>query len=161
LRDRSVGPRRRRLRLAGYDYSRPGAYFVTICARDHQCLFGEIVAGAMRRNQIGETVAACWNEIPRHYANVVLDAFVVMPNHLHGILLLTDLVGAGHARPLPLIVGSFKSAASRRVGARIWQRDYWEHIIRSEDELNRIRHYVDDNPLCWPADPENPAAGRR
>jgi len=118
------------IRLAGYDYSRVGAYFVTLCAVDRKCLFGEIVAGEMRLNQIGTLVASCWGEIPKHFPNVTLDEFVVMPNHLHGILLLGDAV-AGHARPLPVIVGSFKSAVSRLAGFPVWQRSYWDRIIRS------------------------------
>ncbi|MEK7404920.1 MAG: hypothetical protein AAB225_07405 [Acidobacteriota bacterium] len=78
-----------------------------------------------------------------------------MPNHLHGILLFTD-VGAGHARPLPVVVGAFKAAVSKRVGHGVWQRNYYEHIVRNEAELNRIRHYTEDNPGNWLADPENP-----
>ena len=148
-------PRRHRLRLAGFDYSQAGAYFVTICARNHQRLFGDIVDGQMRCNRTGGIVAACWDAIPHHFAHVTVDAFVVMPNHIHGVLLFMDLVGAGHAQPLPVVVGSFKSAASRLIGANIWQRNYWEHIIRSSRELDSIRDYIEDNPLRWLADPEN------
>ena len=90
-------------------------YFVTLCAVDRKCLFGEIVDDEMRLNQIGTVVASCWGEIPKRFPNVTLDEFVVMPNHLHGILLLGDAV-AGHARPLTVIVGSFKSAVSRFPG---------------------------------------------
>ena len=155
-------PRRHRLRLAGFDYSQAGAYFVTICARNHQRLFGEIADGQMRCNRRGSIVAACWDAIPGHFGHVTIDAFVVMPNHIHGVLLFVDAVGAGHARPLPVVVGSFKSAASRLIGANIWQRNYWEHIIRSNRELDSIRDYIEDNPLRWLADPENlaPAAFR-
>jgi REP element-mobilizing transposase RayT len=78
------------MRLAGYDYSRVGAYFVTLCAVDRKCVFGEIVADEMRLNQIGTVVASCWGEIPKHFPNITLDEFVVMPNHMHGILLLGD-----------------------------------------------------------------------
>lgn len=85
-----------------------------------------------------------------------LDAFVTMPNHIHGILMLTDTVKAGHARPLPTIIGGFKSAVSRRVGSAVWQRSYWDRVIRNQNELNFIRHYIDENPLCWPSDQENP-----
>ena len=136
------------IRLAGYDYSRVGAYFVTLCAVDRKCLFGEIVAGEMRLNQIGMLVASCWGEIPKHYPNVTLDEFVVMPNHLHGILLLGDAVD-GHTRPLPVIVGSFKSAVSRLAGFPVWQRSYWDRIIRSEAELNQARRYTRENPSRW------------
>jgi putative transposase len=140
------------MRLAGFDYSSAGAYFVTVCTRNRQCLFGEIVEGQIRCNQTGELVAWCWGEIPHHFPHVILDAFVVMPNHVHGVLLLTDAVGAGHAQPLPTIVGSFKSAASARVGTSIWQRNYWEHIVRSERALNRIRRYIAENPSQWETD---------
>ena len=112
--------KRQRMRLECYDYSRAGAYFVTLCAMDRKCLFGEIVADLMRLNQIGTVVASCWGEIPKHFPNVTPDEFVVMPNHPHGILLLGDAV-VGHARPLPVIVGSFKSAVSRLAGFQVWQ----------------------------------------
>ncbi|MFB3779059.1 MAG: hypothetical protein ACE141_15685 [Bryobacteraceae bacterium] len=82
---------------------------MTVCTSGRRCLFGQIENGEIRSSLIGVAVASCWEEIPRHFDNVVLDAFALMPNHLHGILILTDPVGAGHARPLPTIVGSFKS----------------------------------------------------
>jgi putative transposase len=148
-------PCRHRLRLAGFDYSETGAYFVTICARNRQRLFGEIVEGQIRCSRSGSIVASCWDAIPRHFGHVALDAFVVMPNHVHGVLLFLEAVGAGHARPLQVVVGSFKSAASRLIGASVWQRNYWEHIIRSDGELDSIRSYIEDNPLRWLTDPEN------
>jgi putative transposase len=159
-------PRRKRLRLAGFDYSEFGAYFVTICTRKRECLLGEVVGGQLTLNARAESVRAAWNEIPDHFSGIALDGFVIMPNHVHGILLFTDGVGAvacparcGRARTLPVVVGSFKSAASRQIGERIWQRNYWERVIRNEDELNRIRTYIDENPFRWPADPENLARG--
>lgn len=109
----------------------------------------------MARNSAGDVAASCWYEISNYCNNVELDAFVTMPNHIHGILMLTD-VAAGHARPLPTIIGSFKSAVSRRVGSAVWQRSYWERIIRNASELNFIRHYIDENPACWQSDEENP-----
>jgi len=139
--------KRQHMRLADYDYSRAGAYFVTLCAVDRKCLFGEVVADEMRLNQIGSVVVSCWGEIPKHFPNVTLDEFAVMPNHLHGILLL-----AGHARPLPVIVGSFKSAVSRLAGFPVWQRSYWDRIIRSEAELNQARRYTWENPSRWSTD---------
>jgi putative transposase len=155
-------PRRKQLRLSGFDYSTVGAYFVTICTRNRQLLLGEVVDGELTLNVMGEAVKVAWNDIPNHFTGVALDAFVIMPNNVHGILLLTDIVGAeacparcGHARTLPMIVGSFKSTASRQIGNRIWQRSYWERVLRNEDELNRCRAYIDKNPLRWPTDPEN------
>jgi len=148
--------KRQRMRLASYDYSRAGAYFVTVCVRDRKCLFGAIEAEEMCSTRIGQTVASCWLEIPKHFPNAALDEFVIMPNHLHGIILLNDVV-AGHARPLPVIIGSLKTAVSRQAGVSVWQRSYWERIIRSEAELNQARRYIEENPARWPADKENPA----
>lgn len=110
-------------------------------------------------------VARCWSDIPNHFPAAALDSFVIMPNHVHGILLFTEDVGAaacpaqcGRARTLQTVVGSFKSAVSRQIGVSIWQRNYWERVIRNEDELNRIRTYIDKNPARWQNDPENPSA---
>jgi putative transposase len=150
-----VEPRRRSLRLAGFDYSQPGAYFVTICTGNRRCTLGEIRDCEMRLNHAGQVIAACWDEIPLHFPNAELDAFVVMPNHVHGILVLTE-PRARHASPLHVIVSSFKAAVSKRIGRALWQRNYFEHVIRGEKELNRIRGYIEDNPANWPTDEENP-----
>ena len=138
---------RQKMRLPGFDYSQPGAYFVTLCARNRLHLFGEIRDGRLAPNKIAQGVESCWNAIPDHFPYVTLDAFVVMPNHVHGILLFTEPVVAGHARPLPVVIGSFKSAVSRLIGSNIWQRSYWERVLRNEDKLNTARHYIDDNPF--------------
>jgi len=173
---------RRSIRLKGYDYTQAGAYFVTICTKDRACLFGDVADGVMRLNQMGHIVRQCWLAIPDHFPHVLLDEFVVMPNHVHGILVImpTHDVGATHASPLQnddtptrprgpqprsvaSIVGSFKSAAAKRInehrgtpGAPIWQRNYYEHIIRDDESLNLIRNYIADNPLRWQIDAENP-----
>jgi putative transposase len=144
--------RRRSLHLPEFDYSTPGAYFVTICALDRKCAFGEIVEGDMRMNELGELVAGCWNEIPSHFPNAGMDAFIVMPNHIHGVLLFSWV---GCIRPLQVVVGAFKAAVSRRAGFPVWQRDYYEHVIRCEAELNLVRHNIQDNPAHWLADHEN------
>lgn len=186
---------RRSIRLKGYDYAEAGAYFVTIVSRNRVCMFGDISGGEMRLNDTGRIVEQCWGEIPEHFSNVDLDAFVVMPNHLHGIIVITPPVGATHESPMPdarlppagathasplpggvwhggprrqslgVIVGSFKSAVTRRLnlmhgasGPTMWQRNYFEHIIRSDESLSSIRQYVFDNPGRWEADRENPAA---
>ena len=169
---------RRSIRLKGYDYTQPGAYFITICTQDRAFLFGEVVDGEMRLNEYGRIAWGCWKEIPLHFPQAELDAFVVMPNHVHGIIVIAG-VGATHASPLPLssdarprgpqrqsvssIVGSFKSAVTRRIneyrctpGAPVWQRNYYEHIIRDEKSLNRIREYIVTNPMRWAVDNENP-----
>lgn len=169
---------RRSIRLSGYDYTRAGAYFVTICTWGRACLFGNVIDETMQLNDVGRAVLMCWEQIPRHFPRVELDEFVVMPNHVHGILVLAvdtdrgtacraptmERFGKPVARSLPTIVRSFKSAASKRVnelvgvsGAPIWQRNYHEHIIRNEQALNAIRQYIQDNPSQWALDGENPA----
>ncbi len=174
---------RRSIRLKGYDYTHVGAYFVTLCTQNHECLFGEVVDGEMQLNAYGRIVQACWDEIPIHFPNVELDAFVIMPNHIHGIIVLAErpnIVGARHAVPLrnverfgdpiqgsmPTIIRSFKSAATKRInemrsapGTPVWQRNYYEHIIRDEETLNLIRQYIVDNPLNWALDRENSLYG--
>jgi putative transposase len=169
---------RRSIRLKGYDYTQAGAYFVTIVTQDRECLFGEVVEGEMRVNPFGEIVAWAWNDLPNHNPHVELDAFVVMPNHVHGIVLIVDdLVGAGsepaptmamvttRRHGLPEIVRQFKTFSARRINARrgtpgatVWQRNYYEHIIRNDHSLQRIREYIATNPLRWHLDVENPNA---
>jgi putative transposase len=167
---------RRSIRLRGYDYSQAGAYFVTVCAYQRQCLFGAVIEGQMVLNEVGKIAQACWNEIPAHFPRVELDAFVVMPNHVHGIIVMMD-AGRGTAcraptaesfgKPvpgsLPTIVRSFKSAVTRRInqwrttpGQPVWQRNYFEHIVRNESALDRIRGYIETNPARWALDRENP-----
>jgi REP element-mobilizing transposase RayT len=183
---------RRSIRLAGYDYSQAGDYFVTICVHDRMCLFGEIINGEMRLNDAGKIVKQCWDEIPAHFPHVVLDEYVVMPNHVHGIIILVNSdVGATHASPLhdaspqrnnvssarprgpqrhsiASIVGSFKSATTKRINEHrgtprlpVWQRNYYEHIIRNDESLNRIREYIITNPLRWHTDNQNPSGKRQ
>ena len=176
--------RRHSIRLKGYDYSVAAAYFVTICTQDRMLLFGDIVTDAMRVNQYGGVVLECWESIPDHFPGARLDAFVVMPNHIHGIIQLADAareVGAQHAAPsqsnphrpladrhvqpasLGATVRSFKSAVARRInsqretpGMPVWQRNYYDHVIRDESELLRIREYILANPARWVEDEENP-----
>ncbi|WP_275099951.1 transposase [Sedimenticola hydrogenitrophicus] len=176
----SPKPHRRSLRLRGYDYSQAGAYFVTICTRDRLCLFGEIVDGVMHLNSAGEMIQSIWNEIPLYYPGTEVDKWVIMPNHMHGIL---GLVGAGpRACPdrapshgsrqrsgparlsLPDLVHRFKSLATKRYidgvkqsgwppfPGQLWQRNYWERIIRDEAELDLTREYIRNNPAQWELD---------
>jgi putative transposase len=279
---------RRSIRLKGYDYTQPGAYFITICTHGRECLFGEIIDGEMHLNEAGQIVVQTWQDLPNHVPNVQLDAFVVMPNHVHGIIIITDhaegigaglkparttmgpdsaadsgstagpgsvgagsvgagsvgagSVGAGSepapttttapgsaagfgpttgsgpvgagptmgsgptAAPgsttgsdpvgagsepaptepaptepaptepaptrssygLPEIVRQFKTFSARRInelrgtpGTPVWQRNYYEHIIRNESSLNRIRQYIAENPARWDADQENPQRPHR
>lgn len=172
----SSKPHRRSIRLKGYDYSRPGEYFVTLCTEHREMLFGEIVNGEMRLNPFGEIVQSCWDDLVDHYAHVELDAFMIMPNHVHGIIRLTDvnvgadMVGAGlkpapaRRHGLPEIVRAFKTFSARRInvlrqteGITVWQRNYYEHIIRSDIEWNAIAGYIENNPANWNVDSDNPA----
>jgi putative transposase len=169
-------PQRKSMHLRDYDYANPGYYFVTICTRDKRCLFGDVVADEMILNEVGLIVDACWRAIPDHFAMVVLDQHVAMPNHVHGIVGLGDIVRARHASPLRDdrcvslgdVIGSFKSAVTRQLrllpgmaGASIWQRNYYDHVIRSEASLHAIREYIINNPAQWAMDKENPSVSSR
>jgi len=157
---------RRSIRLRGYDYSQPGKYSVTICTLDKEHLFGEVVEGEMHRNELGEYVALCWGWLPRQYPYVDLDEWIVMPNHLHGILVITDRRGGSRTAPtkrktLGSLVGAFKTVSTDwrnqqrgTPGTVMWQRDFYDHIILNEDELNKIREYIRTNPLQWDTDPD-------
>ncbi len=165
---------RRSIRLQDYDYSLAGAYFVTICASGRECLFGEVAGGVERLNETGRVVQECWNDIPGHFPHAELDEFVVMPNHLHGIIVIDRRGTACRARidesfgrpvagSLPTIIRSFKSAAAKRInalrdnpGAPVWQRNYYERVIRDDRELNGIRQYIADNPAKWEQDENHP-----
>ncbi len=172
--------RRRSGRLKGFDYSRPGAYFVTICTHLRSALLGEVVGDEMRLNDYGRIVWRCWNDLPKHYGHVELVAFVAMPNHIHGIAVLVEdkgssstNVGAG-LKPaptrratrhgLPEVVRAFKTFSSRSInelrgtrGIPVWQRGYYERVVRSEEELNRIREYIMANPVRWLEDRYHPS----
>ncbi len=169
--DRSIIKKRKPLRLKEYDYSLEGSYFVTICTKDRENLFAQIVGGEMSLNQYGKIVQSCWEELPNHYSTIMLDEFVVMPNHVHGIIIIIDdVVGAG-LRPAPTrdkryplseIIRAFKSFSARRInekrntlGISVWQRNYYEHIIRNERSLYKIREYIRTNPEQWIGDKEN------
>ncbi len=167
-------------RLKGYDYAQEGAYFVTVCTHRREHLFGAVVEGEMRCNAFGEIVWACWDDLPNHYANIELDACIVMPNHIHGIILITgdihvharDRVGAG-LRPAPTntvtavskkhglteVVRALKSFSARRInplrgtpGTPVWQRSFHDHIIRSEGACTALREYIACNAAQWAAD---------
>jgi len=232
------GQNRRSIRLQGYDYSRAGAYFVTICTQNRECLFGDIVHGEMRLNDAGRVVADEWLKTAEIRTEIELDAWVVMPNHFHGILVIAcrgtacrardndnatlgtapttlgtapttlgtapttlgtapttlgtapttlgtapttmgtapTTMGTARRAPtverfggpvsgsVPTIVRAFKSAVTKRInelrqspGAKLWQRNYWEHIVRNEPELIRIREYIRNNPARWEWDQLCPA----
>jgi REP element-mobilizing transposase RayT len=223
---------RRSIRLKRYDYTQRGAYFVTICTHQRNCLFGEIVDGEIKLNTNGEIARGSWLSIPRHFKNVELDEFVIMPNHLHGIIIIdssevvgealanqdfsqlfsevvgealanqdfsqlfSEVVGEALAnqdfskqqnlsgqcfaptvhtgetvkingtkpQSLAAITQNYKSVSTRQInrmnkakGNVIWQRNYYEHIIRNEEALNNIREYIVNNSINWVKDQENPA----
>ena len=192
---------RRSIRLKGYDYAQCGAYFITICTQDRQCLLGEIQNGEMHLNEIGYMVQNAWNELPAKYTGIDIDESIIMPNHMHGIIILPAPVGAGpracpeykQPRPnsnarnnadyiptqtghpqggaptLPDIVHRYKSFTTSEYRTnvvklnwppfpgRLWQRNYYERIIRNDSEINRIRLYIINNPLRWDDDENNPA----
>jgi putative transposase len=146
-------PERKSPRIREFDYATAGVYFVTACVRSRACILGTVVDDEMRLSRVGEIVARSWRAIPAHFVSAALDAFVVMPNHVHGIIWLSR---AGHAPPLPAVIGSFKGAASRAAGRPLWQRSFHDRVIRNESELQELRQYVLDNPLKWALDRENP-----
>ncbi len=161
---------RKSIRLKEYDYSQAGYYFVTICTRNREHLFGEIVDGNTELNDFGKIVDDCIKNILQHFEFSDIDYYCIMPNHVHLILIISDTVGNRHAcslqsnvqnrnhQALPVIIGSLKSAISKmihRIDSNInfvWQKSYYEHIIRNENELFEIRKYIEYNPLNWNED---------
>ena len=155
------------MRLKGFDYSLPGAYFITVITHQRECLFGEVVDGEMRVNQFGNIVERTWMDLPTHYPQVTLEAFVVMPNHVHGIVVINDFSrGGSETLPykmmqhgLPEIVRAFKSFSARRInlvknthGVAVWQRSFYDHIIRDDRDCRNIWEYIQVNPQKWQED---------
>jgi putative transposase len=181
---------RRSIRLRGYDYTQAGAYFVTLCVQGRECLFGTGAAGEMILIELGQIVQEEWKRSSEIRREIELDEFVVMPNHTHGIVWIVEMNDVrAHGRPpqpgsTPLVradgrppqrapkslgsfVAGFKSAATKRIneqrgmpGVPVWQHNYYEHIIRNDADLQRIREYIANNPLKWELDqlhPSNPS----
>ena len=204
MKPKSNLPRRRAMRLRGYDYSQPGAYFVTICVQHRQCLFGAIIDRKMHLNEIGEIVVEYWNRIPQHFFSVEIGEYVIMPNHIHGII-AWDIAEARSPNPqenakkrrgevtspslgknaearspnpqenarkrrgevtspsLGKIVAYFKYQSTKHInqhhntpGTRIWQRNYHDHIIRDDIDLQRLCEYIQNNPRKWELDQLHP-----
>jgi len=162
---------RRSIRLKEYNYSQIGAYFVTLCVKHRESLLGHILDGKMRMNEVGRIVEDCWRWLCGQYEYVSLDEWIVMPNHLHRVVLIVDKCRGGSRtaptnvvrKPLGRLIGTFKTISTKRInemcdtsGISFWQRNYYEHIIRNENELNNIREYIRYNPLQWQFDRENP-----
>ena len=164
--------RRDSIRLPWWDYSRPGWYFVTVCTNKRQCVLGEIVEGSMALSPAGLIVEEEWWRATTVRQHVELDEFVIMPNHLHGILVINgdqgktshrDVSTWSRLRPhsLGAIIGQFKSVCTKRIRGQGfpqfgWQRRFYEHIIRDERSLGNIRQYIVDNPAKWELDDDNP-----
>ncbi|MCK4800223.1 transposase [Candidatus Parcubacteria bacterium] len=167
---------RQSMRLENYDYSQDGYYFTTICAKNKIECFGEIIDGKMVLNECGEIVKKCWYDLPNHYHNCRLDEFIIMPNHNHGIIIIDNsVVGTGlkpvRTKPIPTgakqyslseIIRGFKTFSSRKINEQNvnlifrWQSRFYDHIIRNEKSLDKIREYIVNNPLKWELDRNNP-----
>lgn len=161
---------RRSIRLRGYDYSQNGVYFVTLCTQNRECLFGRIVGGEIRLNDFGMIISDTWIWMKKQYDYVDLGEFVIMPNHFHGLLLIHKCRGGSRtapterSKPLGRLLGVFKTVSTKRIngirqtpGVAVWQRNYYEHIVRDDDESSRIREYTIGNPANWDHDEDNPA----
>lgn len=173
---------RHSIRLKDYDYSQAGAYFVTLCAYQRQCWFGEIKSGHMHLNQIGKIVANEWLRTPEIRPDFQLGEWIIMPNHIHGIVIITEpfdgdknvedarnMMSASNAplqqkpNSLSSFIAGFKSAVTKQINLLrhnrdlpIWQRNYYESIIRDEKSLAAIREYIINNSSRWQNDPDNP-----
>ena len=179
------------LRLEEYDYSFVGAYFVTICTWGRKCLFGEIADSIMGLNETGQIVQSNWEDLPNRFPSIEIDEFVVMPNHIHGIIVISGAHGSIHKMSvraiheslvekstaydnktkrrnmlLPKVIGYFKMNTAKKInqlrntpGIPVWQRNYYDHIIRNERSLTAIQQYIQNNPAMWPQDLDNPNVG--
>ena len=175
---------RRSIRLKGYNYAQAGFYFITICCQDRACLFGDVVDGEMKLNDSGKIANGCWMEIPDHFPNAVLHKHIVMPNHIHGIIELksesvgtenfpphknvaNDTVGTNNhsslrspSKTIGSIIRGFKIGVTKWMRQNtdvydVWQRNYYEHIIRNEQSYQTITKYIINNPLKWAEDKFN------
>jgi putative transposase len=177
---------RRSIRLPNYDYSQSGAYYITIVNWHRECLFGDVVDGEVVLSKFGLVAKQQWENLPNRFPNIILGAFVIMPNHMHGVIVI--MTGRGTAGNLndhdgefsrraptheqyqkpvkgsiPTMVRSYKSSVSYRINLMrgtqdipVWQRNYYEHIIRNERDLQNKTDYIEANPMLWAEDDENP-----
>jgi REP element-mobilizing transposase RayT len=163
--------KRKRIRLRYYDYRRTGLYFVTICTHDRRSSLGTIREGKVHLSPLGTLTEACWRSIPEHSPHVELDLHVVMPNHVHGLVAIDAETEPSESKRIPgelrpgslgAIVGPFKAAVTRAARAEgivgtdpVWQRGFWEHIVRGPEALERIQRYIVENPSRWSYDSQN------
>ncbi|MFH1062156.1 MAG: transposase [Candidatus Omnitrophota bacterium] len=178
-------PKRKQIRLKNYDYSQPGYYYITICIDNRECIFGDIIDNRIYLNNVGKMVDQTLRTLPEYYQNITIDNYIVMPNHIHGII---QIVGAGfpcpnniinqsihnhdnnnpingrgnHAPTINYIIGYFKYQSTKQInklqntpGKKIWQRSFYDHVIRTNDSLNKIREYIVNNPATWVNDEHN------
>ena len=168
---------RRSIRLKDYNYSSNGAYFLTICVRNRECLLGKIENEQMILNEYGEIVKDIWENLPNQVSDIDLDEYVIMPNHFHAILVINksdnseyfdknlDISDQKNRRKmiLPKVVGRFKMLTAkvinqnRKIEGSFWQRNYYEHIIRNEEDFHQIREYIINNPMQWELDENYPS----
>jgi len=170
---RNPDKNRKSIRLKGHDYSKSNAFFVTICIKDSKIKPGEINDDKFLPNDYGLSVEESWHWLESHFDYVELDEYIIMPNHLHGVILVTDIRRGGSraaptakmpkTKPLGQLIGAFKTVSTKIInrmrnssGVQIWQRNYFERIIRNEKELVKIREYISKNPVQWNIDKENP-----
>jgi putative transposase len=174
---KSEKPNRSSIRLPFYDYNQTGAYFITVCVANRECLLGDIVDEKMYLSEIGRIAQNGWDKIKERFPQIELDTLVIMPNHIHGIIVIKN-VGAIHESPLrgqsrrilrrrmllSKAIGYFKMNSAK--GANLlrntstlpfWQRNYYEHVIRNDTDLEEIREYIQNNPLKWLDDENHPA----
>jgi REP element-mobilizing transposase RayT len=163
---------RKTVRLREYDYSQPGEYFVTICTKNHECMFGSIINGKMDLNERGRIIDGCWKGISEYFPYVGLDEYIIMPNHFHGIIIINEIdihccrgeVASPLRKPtLGNMTAYFKYQSTKLTnesqvtpGAKVWQRNYFDRIIRGEKELQNIRDYISNNVLAWAFETEHP-----
>jgi putative transposase len=153
----------RSIRMPGYDYTSPGVYFITICTHNRACIFGEIRGGEMHLSPIGKMAQQEWLRLPARLHFIALDVFIVMPNHIHGIIIILEsgpetaalsgreAFGKPVTRSLATVMRAYKSAVTLRanISNTIWQANYWERIVRGEVEWNTYREYIQTNPTRW------------
>lgn len=158
-------------RLQNYDYSWDGAYFITICTKNREHFFGEIIDGLLQETESAKICRACWSDLPNHYPNCILDLFVIMPNHVHGIIFIKNFRIETGLKPVSTepkqysiseIIRGFKTFTARKIndfqntqGISFWQSRFYDHIIRNDDALDRIRQYILDNHANWEKDRNN------
>ena len=178
-----VLPNRRSIRLKGYDYSSNGVYFITICTQNREHLFGNIINGKMETNPLGDLVVSTWESLSNRFP-IIIDTFQIMPNHFHGLIIIdyADMVDVNEKHPtLGNIIAYFKYQSTKQINnivgvgfsdperlgrenpaptvskyPKIWQRNYYEHVIRNEGDLDKISQYIADNPRIWDRDGNNP-----